>query len=79
MKRISVMVMAVVAAMLVGSPAVAKRVVRHVVVVPCKDIKAALASGKSEEDVQKELKVSAKRVKSCTAPAPAKHGKRADK
>jgi len=70
---------ALLAAGLVGSPAVAKHVGRHVVMVPCKDIKAALASGKSEEDVQKELKVSAKRVKSCTAPAPAKQGKKSDK
>jgi len=36
----------------------------------------AIAAGKSEEDVQKDLKVTATRVKSCTAPAPAHRGKR---
>jgi len=48
--------------------------------VSCKQIKDAIAAGKSEEDVQKDLNVTATRVKSCTAPAPAHRGKRrADK
>ncbi len=80
MKRIGLMVVAVLAtAVLVGSPALAahKRMARQTV--SCKQIKDAIAAGKSEEDVQKDLKVSAARVKSCTTPAPAKRGKRAAK
>ena len=74
MKRIGVMVVAAAAtAVLVGSPASAahKRAT-----VSCKQIKDAIAAGKSEEDVQKDLNVTATRVKSCTAPAPAHRGKR---
>jgi len=41
--------------------------------VPCAKIKEAIAAGKSAEDIQKEMKVSAERVKSCTA-APSKSG-----
>ena len=77
MKRIGVMVVAAAAtAVLVGSPASAahKRMARATV--SCKQIKDAIAAGKSEEDVQKDLKVTATRVKSCTAPAPAHRGKR---
>ena len=77
MKRIGVtMVAALVTAVLVGSPALAahKRST-----VSCKQIKDAIAAGKSEEDVQKDLKVSAARVKNCTAPAPAKKHRAAKK
>ena len=80
MKRIGVMMVAALAtAVLVGSPALAahKRMARQTV--SCKQIKDAIAAGKSEEDVEKDLKVSAARVKNCTAPAPAKRAKRAAK
>jgi len=76
-KRIGVMVVAAaVTAVLVGSPASAahKRMARTTV--SCQQIKDAIAAGKSEEDVEKDLKVSATRVKSCTAPAPAHRSKR---
>ena len=77
MKRIGVMMVAVLAtAVLVGSPALAAHKKQSV---SCKQIKDAIAAGKSEEDVQKDLKVSATRVKNCTAPAPAKHGKKSAK
>ena len=80
MKRIGVMMVAALAtAVLVGSPALAahKRMARQTV--SCKQIKDAIAAGKSEDDVQKDLKVSESRVKSCTAPAPAKHSKKSAK
>ena len=75
MKRIGVM-MVLATAVLVGSPALAAHKRPSV---SCKQIKDAIAAGKSEEDVQKDLKVSATRVKNCTAPAPAKHGKKSAK
>ncbi|TMB40786.1 MAG: hypothetical protein E6J55_20220 [Deltaproteobacteria bacterium] len=75
MKRIGVM-MVLATAVLVGSPALAAHKRPSV---SCKQIKDAIAAGKSEEDVQKDLKVSAARVKSCTAPAPAKRGKKSAK
>jgi len=74
-KRIGVM-MVLATAVLVGSPALAAHKRPSV---SCKQIKDAIAAGKSEEDVQKDLKVSAARVKSCTAPAPAKRGKKSAK
>jgi len=74
-KRIGVM-MVLATAVLVGSPALAAHKRASV---SCKQIKDAIAAGKSEEDVQKDLKVSAARVKSCTAPAPAKRGKKSAK
>ena len=40
----------------------------------CKQVKDALAAGKSEADVAKDLKVSEARMKACTTQA-AKHGK----
>ena len=40
--------------------------------VSCKQIKDAIAAGKSEEDVAKDLKVSATTVKHCTAQTTAK-------
>ena len=66
------------AAAMVGSPAMAaKHAARNTV--SCKQIKDALASGKSEDDVAKDLKVSASRVKSCTAPTTKHHRKAAPK
>ena len=61
---------ALVLAALVASPALAhKRPARHGVT--CKQIKEAVAAGKTTEDVAKDLKVTGARVKACTAPAPA--------
>ncbi len=62
------------AGLMVGSPAVAatkKKAATHKV--SCKEIKDAIAAGKSEEDTAKELKTSAATVKKCTAPAPTHH------
>jgi hypothetical protein len=39
----------------------------------CQQIKDAISSGKSAEDVQKDMHVSEARVKQCTAPAAAAH------
>jgi hypothetical protein len=61
------------AAVLVGSPALAAKKKAHHPAVPCSKIKDAIAAGKSAEDVQKEMNVSAERVKSCTE-APSKSG-----
>jgi hypothetical protein len=60
------------AAVLVGSPALAARKAHHAAV-SCAKIKEAMAAGKTAEDVEKEMKVSAATVKRCTA-APAKSG-----
>jgi hypothetical protein len=60
------------ATVLVGSAAAAHK--RHVV--PCAKIKDAIAAGKTAEDVEKDLNVSAARVKSCTA-APKSSSKKA--
>jgi hypothetical protein len=58
---------ALVAALAVGTPALAAHKPAHTV--SCKQIKDALASGKTAEDVQKDMKVTATRVKNCTAPS----------
>ena len=49
-----------------GAPAQAAT--KHTHRVTCKQIKEAIDGGKSSEDVQKEMHVSAARVKSCTTP-----------
>jgi len=54
------------AAALVASPVVAKT--RHRTGVPCKRIQEEIASGKTADEVAKELKTSAARVKTCTTP-----------
>lgn len=73
MKRIGLALVSLAAAVaLVGSPALAAK--RHAGV-SCKQIKDEIAAGKSADDVAKDLKTTAARVKSCTAPAPAKHHK----
>jgi hypothetical protein len=54
-----------------GPAAAAKHRTRHTV--SCQQIKDALASGKSEEDVEKDLHVTEARMKQCTAPAKAHH------
>jgi len=71
MRRVGISLAALLAAgALVAAPVVAahKRMAR----VSCKQIKDALAAGKSTDDVQKELKVNEGRVKACTEPAAAK-------
>lgn len=60
---------------LVGSPALAAK--KKAPAVSCKQIKDAMTSGKTAEEVQKDLNVTAARVKGCTAPA--KHHKAAPK
>jgi len=71
-KGIGLAVSVLAAAVLLGSPALAaKRSARHSTV-SCKQIRDAIASGKSADDVAKDMKVSSARVKNCTAP-PAKH------
>jgi hypothetical protein len=70
-KRIGVVMVSLLAAVaLVATPAVAKKHAAHQP--SCKQIKDAIASGKSADDVAKDMKVTATRVKSCTAP-PSKH------
>jgi len=61
------------AAVLVGSPALAARKGAHHATVSCAKIKEAMAAGKTAEDIEKEMKVTAATVKRCTA-APAKSG-----
>ena len=50
-----------------GTPALATHKPAHGV--SCKEIKDAMTAGKTAEDVEKDMKVSASRVKSCTAPS----------
>jgi hypothetical protein len=50
-----------------GTPALAAKKGHHTV--SCQAIKDAIAAGKSAEEVAKDLKTSATRVKDCTAPA----------
>jgi len=72
-KRIGLVLGCLLAAtVLVGSAAAAHR--RHVV--PCSKIKDAIAAGKTAEDVEKDMNVSAARVKNCTA-APKSSSKKA--
>jgi len=62
------------AACLIAAPMVgAKTKSTHKV--SCKQIKDTMASGKSAEDTAKELNVSEKTVKGCTAPAHPHHHK----
>jgi hypothetical protein len=67
---VSVLVAGLVAVSPVGA-ATKKKAATHRVT--CKEIKDAIAAGKSEEDAAKELKTSAATVKKCTAPAPTHH------
>jgi len=62
-KSMLVVASLVAATALMASPAVAKTHHR----VTCKQIKDALAGGKSEDEVAKDLKVSASTVKHCSA------------
>jgi len=64
------------AGLLVAAPVSAGTHAAHHTV-SCKQIKDAMASGKSADDVAKEMKVSATHVKNCTAPA--HHAKKAPK
>ena len=56
---------------LVGSPAFATK--HKAPSVSCKQIKDAMASGKTAEEVEKDLKVSASHVKNCTEPSTKHH------
>ncbi len=77
MKRTGLALVSLLAtAVLVGSPALAAHRKAHHPAVPCAKIKDAIAAGKTAEDVEKDLNVSAARVKSCTA-APSKGSKKA--
>jgi hypothetical protein len=55
---------------LMGAPAMATKKKPSV---SCKEIKDAVASGKSADDVAKDMNVSASRVKSCTTPSTKHH------
>ena len=72
--RSSALLMAVLAtAVFVASPATAaKRKAKHTV--SCKQIKDAIAAGKSADEVAKDLKTTDAHVKSCTTPAAKHHG-----
>jgi len=61
---------------LATSPALAAK--KKAPSVSCKQIKDAMASGKTAEEVEKDLNVSASRVKSCTTPS-TKHHKTSQK
>jgi hypothetical protein len=78
-KRIGIGLFALAAATaFVVTPAMAKKA--HHTAVTCQKIKDAIASGKTADDVAKEMKVSAARVKACTTPArPRKSSKKAAK
>jgi len=56
---------------LVGSPALAAK--KKAPSVSCKQIKDAMTAGKTAEEVEKDLNVSASRVKSCTTPSTKHH------
>jgi hypothetical protein len=66
--------LAAVAGLLIGTPAIAKTAKGGTPKVTCKQINAAKAGGKSDEDVATELNVTPERIKSCgTHSATAKH------
>ena len=73
MKRMGLaMVSALAVVAMVGAPALAtKKTSKHTV--SCKEIKDAVASGKSADDVAKDMNVTASRVKSCTTPSTKHH------
>ena len=78
MKRIwPAITCALAVAALAGSPAIAAKKGAHGPT--CKQIKDAIASGKTADDVAKDMNVSAARVKSCTAPVAKHHRKSAKK
>ena len=70
------LVSALTALALVSSPALATK--KKAPSVSCKQVKDAMASGKTAEEVEKDLNVSASRVKSCTTPS-TKHHKTSQK
>ncbi len=73
MKRLTTGLLTLLAVgLLVAAPAsAARRHAAHHAGPTCKQIKDAMASGKSADDVAKDMKVTPERVKKCTAPAPA--------
>jgi hypothetical protein len=62
----------VAAAAVAGSPVLAAKKATHHTV-SCKEIKDAVAAGKTADEVAKDLKVSASRVKTCTTPSTKHH------
>ena len=58
---------------LLGAGPVLAKTAKKTHTVPCKQIKEAIAGGKSEDDVVKELHTTAAHVKHCTAPPAPKH------
>jgi hypothetical protein len=69
MKRVITMGIATLTLLAVaGAPAFATTAKHTHHRVSCKQIKDAIDGGKSSEDVQKELHVTAARVKACTTP-----------
>jgi hypothetical protein len=72
--RSNALLMAVLAtAAFVASPAMAaKKTAKHTV--SCKQIKEAIAGGKSADEVAKDLKTTDAHVKSCTSPTAKHHG-----
>ena len=72
MKRIGIaLVSAFAVAALAASPAFAAKKAAHKV--SCKEIKAAVDSGKTPDEVSKDMNVSAKTVKNCTTPSTKHH------
>jgi len=68
MKRVMTMAIAAISLIAVaGAPAFATTAKHTKHKVTCKQIKAELDAGKSSEDVQQDLHVTAEHVKSCTA------------
>jgi hypothetical protein len=62
-----------VAGLVIASPVLAKTAKSGTPKVTCKQINAAVASGKSADDVATELNVSPERVKSCGTPSAKQH------
>ena len=72
MKRIGLAAVSVLTAVaLMGSPAFATK--KKAPSVSCQQIKDAMASGKTAEEVEKDLNVSSSRVKGCTTPSKKHH------
>ncbi len=67
MKRVMTMAIAAIALLAVGAAPASAATAKHTHKrVTCKQIKEAIDGGKSSEDVQKDLHVTAARVKACT-------------
>ena len=69
----SLIVVAMALGALMAAPALAHKKKAAHPAVPCKDIKEAMGTGKTADEVAKELNTTAAHVKSCTTP-PKHHG-----